>query len=212
MQPQPWIKARVKELGKTLKGLGTAMGGLDAARITEIMAGTRRVQPPEVEALAVYLELPRETVHARFYGVVPLISGDVRSPSSAAQSQSAGLRVLNATDIGGGIVTLSKESVDTAVITTQPVLGAFSCYVVTDHMIPAYRRNDRIVVNPVQPADIGDDVLLLTDDDQRNATLRHLVGITDSHWVVKQWNPEKVDKLDRKIWRSAMRVESVHRG
>ena len=70
MQPQPWVKERAKALNKTLVGLGRAMGGLDGSRITEIIAGTRRVQPAEVAPMAEYLEVSYEDVYERLFGVV----------------------------------------------------------------------------------------------------------------------------------------------
>ncbi len=71
MKAQSWIKPRVRELGKTLRGLGQAMGGLDGSRLTEIMAGTRRVQPVEIEPMARYLELPYDDLYARLFGITP---------------------------------------------------------------------------------------------------------------------------------------------
>lgn len=55
------------------------MGGLDGSRLTEIMAGTRRVQPAEIEPMAKYLELPYDDVYARLFGI---------SPESRAKSDS----------------------------------------------------------------------------------------------------------------------------
>lgn len=208
MQPQPWIKLRIKELpGKSLGKLGQAMGNLDAARVTEVMAGTRRVQPREAQAMAAYLELPYETVHQRLFGSVPPIGGDVHAPRAAQWVQQPG-SVLGVRDLGGGIMEL---------IQGPPIFTAaseaFSCYVVNDLMAPALRRGDLITVTVIQPAHVEDDVLFISGKpgEPRIAALRHLVAIKDDHYVVKQWNPEKNEKLDFKTWHTALRVEYIHR-
>lgn len=217
MQPQPWIKLRIKELpGKTLRGLGEAMGNLDAARVTEIMAGTRRVQRAEAEEMAAYLELPYDVVHSRLYGSVPPLGGDVRSPRPAQwTNQQDELRVLGVRDLGGGIVELTddpagKERRDD-LVPSGP--GSFTCYVATDHMSPAYERGDLLMIDPIPPAAPGNDVLLISGGNglPRKAALRKLVSITDSHWLVKQWHPEKSEKLDRETWHTAYRIDTVRR-
>jgi hypothetical protein len=213
MQPQPWIKPRVKELGKTLTGLGEAMGGLDGSRITEIMAGTRRVQSAEVPLMAAYLELPYETVYSRLFGTVPSVGGDVRSARPAQWGEDQGkLRVFAARDLGGGIVELAGDTAEVALPAGQSIPNAFNCYVTTDHMSPAYEQGDDLRVNPMLPVAPGNDVLLVSgsNGDPLKGALRRLVGYSDTHWNVKQWNPEKNEKFDRKLWRP-LRVESVKR-
>jgi len=214
MQPQPWIKPRVKELGKTLAGLGAAMGGLDGSRITEIMAGTRRVQSNEVALMSAYLELPYEVVYSRLFGSVPSLTGDVRTAQAVANGAQDKLRVFAARDVGGGIVELSDgPALMLPSFASESIPDAFSCYVVTDHMTPAYERGDCLLINPLQPAAPGNDVLLISggDGEPRRAALRRLTGISDSHWLVRQWNPDKSEKFDRKTWHTAYRVEAVKR-
>lgn len=213
MQPQPWIKPRARELGKTLSGLGEAMGGLDGARITEIMAGTRRVQPAEAKAMAAYLELPYDVVSQRLYGSIPSVSGDVRNARPAQGGLiTVDLRIFAARDLGGGIVEISPDTAILAMPAGTEVPKPFNCFVTTDHMSPAYEPGDDLQINPALPTLNGNDVLFVAgrDDGQFRATLRKLVDRTDTHWLVKQWNPVKTEKLDRKIWQ-ALRVEAVKR-
>jgi hypothetical protein len=213
MQPQPWIKPRVRELGKTLTGLGQAMGGLDGSRITEIMAGTRRVQSAEVSKMAAYLELPYEVVYGRLFGSVPSISGDVRNARPAHLGRDLDeLRVFAARDLGGGIVELSADTAELAFPVSQAVPKPFNCYVITDHMSPAYEQGDDLRINPTLPVAPGNDVLLVAgrDGEPTRTALRRLVDYTDTHWIAKQWNPAKNEKFERKIWH-ALRVESVKR-
>ncbi len=219
MQSQPWIKLRVKELpGKTLRGLGQVMGGLDGSRLTEIMAGTRRVQQSEAEAMAVYLELPYEVVHGRLFGSIPAIGGDVRSPSYAQTTTKppAELRVYGARDLGGGVMEFSNEPVadPAAQAFVQPTPDSYTCYVVTDHMSPAYEVGDQILINPLPPVSPGHDVLLISGGQEgtpRKATLRRLIKDLGTHWHVQQLNPPKTDKLDQKVWHTAQRVVAVKR-
>lgn len=216
MIPQPWIKTRCKELGKTLKGLGQAMGELDGSRITEILAGTRRVQPVEAQAMAIYLELPYEVVSERLYGSVPTIGGDVRSQRPVQWAEPQTLPLYAARDLGGGIVELSIDPAKSVPVPafSQPIAGAFLCYVATDHMAPAYERGDSVLINPIQPPAPGNDVLLISggNGEPRKAALRRLLAITETHWNVKYYHPsEKTEKFDRKTWHTAMRVEAVRR-
>lgn len=213
MQPQPWIKPRAKELGKTLSGLGEAMGGLDGSRITEIMAGTRRVQYGEAKEMAAYLELPYDVVYQRLYGSVPSVSGDVRNARPAQGVESNGdLRIFAAHDLGGGIVEISPDTAALAFPVGHAVPKSFYCFVTTEHMFPAYEVGDDVLINPTLPIINNSDILLVAgrDNGQARATLRKLVDRTDTHWIVKQWNPIKTEKLDRKVWH-ALRVEGVKR-
>lgn len=213
MQPQPWIKERCKELGKTLAGLGQALGGLHSSRVTEIMAGTRRVQAGEVRPMAAYLELPYEVVYNRLFGGVPSVAGDVRGLRHAQEGRDLEeLRVHPARDLGGGIVELSADTADLAFPVSEAVPRPFNCYVTTSHMSPAYEEGDDLRINPQLPVAAGNDVLLVSgrDGDSTRTALRRLVEKTDTHWIVKQWQPAKTEKFDRKSWH-ALRVEGVTR-
>lgn len=217
MQQQSWIKPRVRDLGKTLAGLGRAMGGLDGARVTEIMAGTRRVQPQEAVAMAAYLELPVSEVYSRLYGSVPSVSGDVRDARAASVEQTRiMLRVLAARDLGGGVMEISRDTAALTVPDGHSVPAPFRCYVTTEHMVPAYEVGDDLEVDPALPVTDGADVVLFSGGDGTvvNATLRRLLSRSETHWKVKQHNPDKSGKSEvlllRSEWR-AFRVKSVTR-
>lgn len=213
MQPQPWIKTRVKHLGKTLSGLGKAMGGLDSSRITEIMAGTRRVHAEEVRPMAAYLELPYEDVYSRLFGGVPSLAGEVRTFRAAQPEQEADQRIHPVRELAGGIVELSADTADIPFNTNDLTPRPFNCYVKTPHMVPAYEEGDDLRINPALPVAAGNDVLLVAPrigGEPARAMLRRLVEKTDNFWVVKQHNPPKTEKIDRKVW-IALRVESVKR-
>lgn len=142
------------------------------------------------------------------------LTGDVREDTVEFRWMPGKLPVYAATDMGGGIVSVSdKPSANDALPRfAWDIPGVFGIFTVTEEMSPAYERGDRPLVNPSKPVREGDDVLILTGDVGKGGTpraaLRRLVGITPTHWRVKQWNPPKVEKFDRKEWPIAYRVES----
>lgn len=142
------------------------------------------------------------------------LTGDVRDDPVEFRWIEGKLPVYAATDMGGGIVSISeKPSANDALPRfAWDIPGVFGIFTVTEEMSPAYERGDRPLVNPSKPVREGDDVLILTGEVGQGGTpraaLRRLVGITPTHWRVKQWNPPKVEKFDRKEWPIAFRVES----
>ncbi len=142
------------------------------------------------------------------------LTGDVREDTVELRWQPGKLPVYAAADMGGGIVSISKKpSLNDALPRfAWDIPGVFGIFTVTEEMSPAYERGDRPLVNPSKPVREGDDVLILTGEvgegDTPRAALRRLVGITPTHWRVKQYNPPKTEKFDRKEWPIAYRVES----
>lgn len=142
------------------------------------------------------------------------ITGDVREDTVELRWMPGKLPVYAATDMGGGIVSISKEpsANDALPRFAWDIPGVFGIFTVTEEMSPAYERGDRPLVNPSKPVREGDDVLILTGPvgkgDTPRAALRRLVSITPTHWRAKQWNPPRIEKFDRKEWPIAFRVES----
>ncbi len=142
------------------------------------------------------------------------ITGDVREDTVELRWMPGKLPVYAATDMGGGIVSISqKPSANDALPRfAWDIPGVFGIFTVTEEMSPAYERGDRPLVNPSKPVREGDDVLILTGEVGKGGTpraaLRRLVSITPTHWRAKQWNPPKIEKFDRKEWPIAFRVES----
>lgn len=142
------------------------------------------------------------------------LTGDVRDDPVEFRWIPGKLPVYAATDMGGGIVSVSdKPSANDALPRfAWDIPGVFGIFTVTEEMSPAYERGDRPLVNPSKPVREGDDVLILTGEVGKGGTpraaLRRLVGITPTHWRAKQYNPPKIEKFDRKEWPLAYRVES----
>lgn len=142
------------------------------------------------------------------------LTGDVREDPVEFRWMPGKLPVFAATDMGGGIVSVSEKPSENDALPrfAWDIPGVFGIFTVTEEMSPAYERGDRPLVNPSKPVREGDDVLILTGEVGKGGTpraaLRRLVGVTPTHWRVKQWNPPKVEKFDRKEWPIAFRVES----
>lgn len=142
------------------------------------------------------------------------LTGDVREDTVEFRWIPGKLPVFAATDIGGGLVSISEKPSENDALPrfAWDIPNVFGIFTVTEEMSPAYERGDRPLVNPSKPVRPGDDVLILTGEVGKGGTpraaLRRLVAITPTHWRVKQWNPPKVKKFDRKEWPIAFRVES----
>jgi hypothetical protein len=142
------------------------------------------------------------------------LTGDVREDPVEFRWLPGKLPVFAATDMGGGIVSVSEKPSENDALPrfAWDIPGVFGIFTVTEEMSPAYERGDRPLVNPSKPVREGDDVLILTGEVGKGGTpraaLRRLVAITPTHWRVKQWNPPKIEKFDRKEWPIAFRVES----
>jgi hypothetical protein len=156
MRPQPWIKPRVRELGKTLRGLGQAMGGLDGARLTEIMAGTRRVQPVEIEPMARYLEMPYDDVYRRLFGITPesRAKSDSHSPSTSRIDTSATVLVplwdivLPGAASGDQLLLSKSGSWESAPQELRLVQNSFAVRAWDDDNAPWVARGATLFVNP----------------------------------------------------------------
>lgn len=190
MQPQPWIKARVKELpGKTLRGLGLAMGGLDGSRLTEIMAGTRRVQPAEVAPMAEYLEMAHDEVYGRLFGITPesrAKSEDHRLVANRVDSSPTVLIPLweialpGGTGSGDTLQLVKTASWVPAPQELRPTTSKdiFATQLWDDDHAPWVRRGATLFVNPSKKPRDGDWALFLQSADlSTGSILNPAVGI-----------------------------------
>lgn len=168
---------------------------------------------PPVSVLLPVRSAKKVQTEIRTNGRFGVVTGDVDDPRAARSPQVRDLPVYQATDIGGGIVSISPEPIDFGV---RPEFAtpkeSFTLNVVTDLMANAAMRGDRIQVSPLHPARDGDLVLLLSGPpEDRKGIFRELVKVTDTHWKVKQYNPPKEETFDRKTWPDAYKVESVQK-
>src|SRR4249920_3160158 len=62
-EKMPWLKARLREQGKTPTALAKALG-VAAPRVYEMIAGRRHIQPNEIEPMAKFLEWSMEEINS----------------------------------------------------------------------------------------------------------------------------------------------------
>lgn len=89
------------------------------------------------------------------------------------------------------------------------VRNAYGVLLCSSDMIPAYEPGDRLLIYPERPVYPGRDALFLTPN--RQAKVRRLLEISDTHWHVQQWNPLRKERLARSEWVDALWIESVRR-
>lgn len=87
----------------------------------------------------------------------------------------------------------------------QNVRNAFAVYVIGESMEPRYEQGDMILVHSTRPPKRGDDVLLLSEqeDGAFAALIKRLVKWDNESWTVRQYNPNKEYDLARKDWQRA---------
>lgn len=103
------------------------------------------------------------------------------------------------TVVGGmtGDFQMNGEIVD--YVRRPPLLAnarnVFGLYVVSDSMFLRFKPGVPVLINPGRPPAPGDDVVIemhpARGDGAGPAYVKHFVRRTATHWVCKQWNPEK---------------------
>jgi transcriptional regulator with XRE-family HTH domain len=87
--------------------------------------------------------------------------------------------------------------------------GAFASTVTNDDNSPAYRTRDTILVDPTNPAVVGDDCVFVKDAnvDPMETVSAHLVKITATNWTVHQYGGKQRDyDLPRSDFHEAWRI------
>lgn len=221
MQPQPWIKVRTRELGKTLRGLGVAMGGLDGSRVTEIMAGTRRVKAAEVAPMAEFLEMTYDDVYARLFGSAPESRPKIESHSPVTSRVDTAASVLvplwDITAPGGTAsgATLQLSKSGSWVAAPQElrlVQNSFAVQAWDDDNAPWVRRGATLFVNPSKKARDGDWCLFLGSGDWESGILDRpcmglLLGRTATTWKIQRGSHKTI--LSQSDWPHNWLVEWV---
>lgn len=185
------------------------------------------LQIPASDLLEVYTEMPAPGT------ATDILSGrrDMRSSASRHSAGSLtvplhsapGLTPFPLTDeplpvwqnrhLGAGLLNIERRVVG-AVPRSEYLRYAefsFALEIMHDDMSPAFERRDVAVINPDRSVIPGDDVLLVKDytekgSDPFSGQLRRLVKETDTHWIVRQFNPAKEYKLAKEEWPRALHV------
>lgn len=84
----------------------------------------------------------------------------------------------------------------------------YAVLIVGDSMEPEFEPGDYALVNPRLPLIRGKPAIFIAqeDDGDFRASIKRLVRATETHWIVKQFNPAKELKLAKTQWPRAIRV------
>lgn len=131
-------------------------------------------------------------------------------PAPTFFSPDANMPVYAAAEGGGGHLIVSTDPIEYVPRphTLQAVEDAYAILIVGESMVPAFEPGDTAWVNPRLPRMRDADAIFyaLGEAGYEKATIKRLVGWTDTDWTVKQWNPPKSFKLSRLEWPKAHRV------
>jgi Peptidase S24-like len=137
-----------------------------------------------------------------------LVHGDIGAPPAQAPTTISNGRdfPVFAAARGGdsGSVVMENEPV-ALIFRPEPlatVKSAYGVYVVGESMSPAYEQGDIALVHPGLPPRREIDVILTKVDSHGTpeVLIKHLVGWSDTDWLVRQYNPAREFNLARQDW------------
>lgn len=228
-----WIKERLKELrpkGKNQTGLGRALG-LDPARVTEIIKGSRQIKIPEIPKLAEYLELGMHDVFTAIGGPIADFHGWPRPPEEASDqplpetnavvaadapplprlgSMSKDVPVYGTAQGGEGDADFEMNGQIVDWVRRPPRIAGrrdvFALYLQGRSMWPWRDSGQLVYVERARAPKPLDFVVVemkpREPDDVRPALVKRLISITPTKVNLEQFNPAKPIEIDsRKILR-----------
>jgi phage repressor protein C with HTH and peptisase S24 domain len=88
------------------------------------------------------------------------------------------------------------------------VRGAYGILIVGDSMVPAYRPGDVAWVNPHKPLERDTDVVLyhVPPHGEAEAIIKMLIGMSQSEWKLRQYQPPKDFTESRADWTVCHRI------
>lgn len=88
------------------------------------------------------------------------------------------------------------------------VKDGYAVVVTGESMVPVYDPGDMVIVNPRLPYMRGKDHIFVNgaEDGSYRATVKRLVKVTETEWIVEQFNPPGELKLSRSSWIEARRI------
>lgn len=226
MLRRQWIEDRLAELrrqgdrAKTKRALAKTIGA-HPARVTELIAGKRRVVATEAKKIAEFLGLPFEDVVKRLDHGPPetpskppaeislIPSGP--TPPFSAYPRDVPIVGAAAANIGRGSFHLNEG--ETIGFAPRPpgiadARNVYTVYVEGDSMEPRFFSGELIYVHPDRPPAPGCYVVVqqkISDHDPPEASVKRLIRRTASKLVLEQHNPKATIEL------ALDRVVSLHR-
>jgi SOS-response transcriptional repressor LexA len=224
-QRRKWLEDLFAQTGKTRAGLARQLS-VDASRVSEMIAGTRRMTPAEIAGAAVYFGVSPEQLFAAETARTPMATHlqipaqmpriDVTWPDTPIIAPPFATMPKDVpvygTVVGGnsGGFHMNGEVVDR--VRRPPgladVRGAFALYISGDSMEPRYFAGERVYINPARPPAVGDFVVIElrgSDGEAGDTFVKRLVRRTANTVTCQQYNPRddvtyETAKVKR-IWR-----------
>ena len=80
-------------------------------------------------------------------------------------------------------------------------------------MSPVYEAGDTLLLDAAGPRKTGRDYVFCTDTtgDVVDARVGRLLASTRTHWSCRQWNPQRIIRLDRAAWPHAILIAGAFR-
>lgn len=126
------------------------------------------------------------------------------------------LPVFAAVEGGDGDLVVSTEAVD---LVPRPwflgeVKDGYGVIVTGESMVPAYEPGDIAIVNPRLSYMRGKTHIFTAEGENSHfkATIKRLVAVTETDWVVEQFNPPKKFNLPKSVWTHARQVVGKYNG
>lgn len=206
-----WLHQGLKRTGRTQRGLALALG-VDASAVSRLLHGQRRLRAHEIPIAAQYLGLDPAG---------PLAVATAAGKPGAAADPAAALALLgivagSAPDIDDDLFMLNDATPIDHVRRPDGLFArprAFALQVIGASMAPRYEPGDIITVDPDQPAQIGEDMIVVLagapadaldsgasdrpgpDGPGRCLLLKRLVRLSARQVQLAQFNPWRDDML-----------------
>lgn len=213
------VRERREALGMNQKELSTAVkargGSISQAQISGIESGTVR-RPRSLPELAAALQTSVDWLLDTGEKHLAKDPPPIKPQAIVTVPLQRGLNnlpVYGCTEGSGGVWMIDPTPVQ---MVERPEFlrysaAAFGIYCNGSQQAPVFEPRDMVIVDPNKPTAIGDDVVLVKHFSIGEAVpfqgiLRRLIGQTETHWHVRQFNPPRDYKVTKEEWPRALFV------
>lgn len=199
---------------QTLEEFGKSVG-VTAQAVSQWLSGETKPSLKTMMKIASYYRVNLDWL-AKGEGDDPIIENAQHETSTLAINRveevfgARDLPVFAAVEGGDGDLVVSTEPVE---LVPRPwylgeVKDGYGVIVTGESMVPAYEPGDMAIVNP-RLTHMRGKIHIFTAESENShfkATIKRLVSVTETDWIVEQYNPYKKFKLSKSIWTHAKRV------
>ena len=205
-----WLDERLAQLpGKNKTGLAKAMG-TTGPRVSEMLAGGRRIQEHEWQPMADYLEWTVEQLHRidRTGSIdktdqirpVAMQEGPIDLPLWACEPLHEG---------GGFRITPKEQDVVERPSRLRFSAFAFAFWIFGSELTPAFEAGDTVIIDPSRPVSPGNDCLFVRGYQQGSeepfeGIVRRLLREEPDSWVVRLYDNTDEIQLSKADWDRAL--------